>query len=97
MIVLGVTAVMTMAMEKMKQWTGQQQQIGRQPQRVRPMFAQDKECGDNREGNAKQQPASLDGHVLTVLRRNALVMTLTELAAMAAAAIIGERRTPNRG
>jgi hypothetical protein len=53
-IVLGVTAVVTVAMEEVKKWARQQKQIGCEPQGMRPVFPQDKERNHDCERDSKQ-------------------------------------------
>ena len=43
------------------------------------------------------EPANLTTHHLTLLSRNAFAITLTDDAAIAAAAITGDSRRPNTG
>lgn len=84
----------------MKQRAREKDKIGRKPQRMSPMLPQEEKCCDQRCRNGDDLPSIeiLSAyHILALLNLNALAMTLTELAAIAAAAIIGESKSPNTG
>ncbi len=84
----------------MKQRAREQDKIGCKPQSVSPMLAKQEKRHDQRRRNGDDQPsieAQFAGHILTLLSLKALAMTLTELAAIAAAAMIGDSNNPNTG
>ena len=53
--------------------------------------------GRNREERSNTRFAQRSGYSLTVRKRNAFAITVTELKLIAAPAIIGLRRTPKNG
>ncbi len=95
-VFFGVATVRAMRVEKVQQRAGEQNEIRREPQSMAPMLAQNEKCSDDGERRRNEQPfVSL--HILMLLSLNALAMTLTELAAIAAAAMIGDKSRPKIG
>lgn len=93
-------AMRAVRMQKMEKRAREQDKVRCKPQSVSPMLAkQEKRC-DQRRRNGDDQPSiemRSAHHNLALLNLNALAMTLTELAAIAAAAMIGESKSPNSG
>ena len=84
----------------MKQRAREKDEIRRKPQRMPPMLPQEEEYCDQRRRNGDDLPSiemQSAYHILALLNLNALAMTLTELAAIAAAAMIGDSNNPNTG
>jgi hypothetical protein len=92
-----IMAVTTVAVKKVHQRTRQQQQVGSQTESVRPVFPQEEEGHDHTEGCHEQCPFAFPLHIRTPLNLSAFPITLTEDSAIAAAAMIGDRRSPKAG
>ena len=95
-----VGAMRAVRMQKMEKRAREQDKIGRKPQSVSPVLAKQEKRHDQRRRNGDDQPSiemQFAGHILMLLSLKALAMTLTELAAIAAAAMIGDKSRPKTG
>jgi hypothetical protein len=81
-------------MQQVQQRASEQQKVRRKSQHVSPMLAEQEERNDQAERNDDELPPF---HRSTLRNRSEFPITLTELAAIAAAAMIGDSSTPNSG
>ena len=92
-------AMMVTSVEEMQQRTGEQERVWDKPEQMLPVCGIKEIDGDKRRRSCSEQPgASIrEVHSAILLSRSALLMTLTDESAMAAAAKIGESMRPNSG
>lgn len=90
-------AMTTVAMEQVQERASEQENVGRKTQWMRPVLAQKEKGEDNPERRRKQHPFSIPFHIRTLLNLRALPITLTDESAIAAAAMIGDSKSPNEG
>ena len=85
------------AVEEVHERAGEQQEIWRETEGMCPVFAKDEEDDDDGERGCHEEPCAGRGHRLMLLSLRELPMTLTEESAIAAAAMMGDSRTPKAG
>lgn len=84
----------------MEERAREQEQVRRKSEHMTPMFAEHKEYRNEAKRercDLRRKAKYILDHSLTLRSLSELAITLTELAAIAAAAIIGERSTPKIG
>lgn len=86
-----------MPMEEVHQRTGEQQQVRSEPKCMLPVLTENEERKDHRERGCEERPFATPNHIRVLLNLSELPITLTDESAMAAAAMIGDSKSPNAG
>ncbi len=96
-VCIGTPSVVAMTMKEMQQGASEKQQIRRRPEHMRPVLSEQIERADQDQRSDGKQHDAISVHGLKLLNLSALPMTLTDDSAIATAAMIGERSSPNTG